>query len=86
MPPDKVGTWGCDSKTVIGSPVLTLEKVKFFRSNHDLPELFINCVVSSRREFADGAEFKTRGTRSQIPENLGHVPEFGAPFFPPSLD
>ena len=43
-----------------------------------LPELFINCVVSSRREFADGAEFKTRGTRSQIPENLGHVPEFGA--------
>ena len=24
------------------------------------------------------AEFKTRGTRSQIPENLGHVPEFGA--------
>ena len=40
------------------------------------PELFINCVVSSRREFADSAEFKTRGTRSQIPENLGHVPEF----------
>jgi len=37
----------------------------------------MNCVVSSRREFADGAEFKTRGTRSQIPENLGHVPEFG---------
>ena len=35
-------------------------------------------VVSSRREFTDGAEFKTRGTRSQIPENLGHVPEFGA--------
>jgi hypothetical protein len=25
-----------------------------------------------------GAEFKTRGTRSQIPEKLGHVPEFGA--------
>ena len=42
------------------------------------PELFINCVISSRREFADGAEFKTRGTRSQIPEKLGHVPEFGA--------
>jgi hypothetical protein len=33
--------------------------------------------VSSRREFADGAEFKTRGIRSQIPENLDHVPEFG---------
>ena len=42
-----------------------------------LPELSINCVVSLRREFADGTEFKTRGTRSQIPENLGHVPEFG---------
>ena len=38
----------------------------------------MNCIVSSRRKFADGAEFKTRGTRSQIPENLGHVPEFGA--------
>ena len=37
----------------------------------------MNCVVSSRRKFAEGAEFKTRGTRSQIPENLGHVPEFG---------
>jgi hypothetical protein len=39
---------------------------------------YVNYVVSSRREFADGAEFKTRGTRSQIPENLGHVPEFDA--------
>jgi hypothetical protein len=49
----------------------------FFLSDNT-PELFINCVVSSRKEFADGTEFKTRGTRSQIPENLGHVPEFGA--------
>jgi hypothetical protein len=47
-------------------------------NKHYYPELFINCVVSSRREFADGAEFKTGGTRSQIPENLGHVPELGA--------
>jgi hypothetical protein len=38
----------------------------------------MNYVVSPDPEFADGAEFKTRGTRSQIPENLGHVPEFGA--------
>ena len=45
---------------------------------HYSPELFMNDVVSSRRELADGAEFKTRGTRSQIRENLGHVPEFDA--------
>jgi len=49
----------------------------------------MNDVISPGREFADGAEFKTRGTRSQIPdtdegdtsqipENLGSVPEFGA--------
>jgi hypothetical protein len=38
----------------------------------------MNYVISPGREFADSAEFKTRGTRSQIPENLGHVPEFGA--------
>ena len=46
----------------------------------------MNCVVSSRREFADGAEFKTRGTRSQIPENLVHFPEFGSvPEFAPEF-
>jgi hypothetical protein len=38
----------------------------------------MNDVISPGREFADGAEFKTRETRSQIPENLGHVPEFSA--------
>jgi hypothetical protein len=46
--------------------------------DYHLSGLFINCLVSLRREFVDGAEFKTRGIRSQIPENLGHVPEFSA--------
>ena len=54
--------------------MVRLKIIRIFITFH---ELFINCFVSSRREFADGAEFKTRGTRSQIPENLSHVPEFG---------
>jgi hypothetical protein len=45
-----------------------LKKIGIFIT---FPELFINCLVSSRREFADGAEF---GDMTQILRNLGSCP------------
>ena len=48
-----------------------LLRLKIIRIFITFPELFINCLVSSRREFADGAEF---GDMTQILRNLGHVP------------
>jgi hypothetical protein len=66
-----------DEYQLIGLQLVDILESNLLNLNYS-PELFINCFVSSRRVFADGAEFKMRGTRSQIPENLGHVPEFGA--------
>jgi hypothetical protein len=54
-----------------------LLRLKIIRIFITFPELFINCLVSSRREFADGAEF---GDMTQILRNLGSCPprlEFG---------
>jgi len=53
-------------------------RLKIIRIFITFPELFINCFVSSRRAFADGAEF---GDMTQILRNLGSCPprlEFGA--------
>jgi len=54
-----------------------LLRLKIIRIFISFPELFINCFVSSRRVFADGAEF---GDMTQILRNLGSCPprlEFG---------